>query len=275
MTDLGNIQGRILIFGGPYSNLAATQAMQARARQLHIPAQRIICSGDLVAYCAEATETVELIRDWGIAVVMGNCEESLASSEPDCGCGFEPDSVCSTLSRTWYEFANTQIDIEQRRWMRDLPRQIDFQMDGRSFRVIHGGIDSINQFVFPSTDVALKREQLDRAAVDVIVGGHSGIPFGQKIDTRYWLNAGVIGMPANDGSSDGWYMLIEPTDDGPSASWHRLAYAQNVSHKSTLAVGMREYGQALLDGLWPSMDILPQAERLQRGQRIQPEVLKL
>ena len=217
MTDLGNILGRILIFGGPYSNLAATQAMQARARQLHIPAQRIICSGDLVAYCAEATETVELIRDW----------------------------------------------------------QIDFQMDGRSFRVIHGGIDSINQFVFPSTDVALKREQLDRAAVDVIVGGHSGIPFGQKIDTRYWLNAGVIGMPANDGSSDGWYMLIEPTDDGPSASWHRLAYAQNVSHKSTLAVGMREYGQALLDGLWPSMDILPQAERLQRGQRIQPEVLKL
>lgn len=275
MTDLGNLQGRILIFGGPYGNLAATRAMQDRARELGIPAQRVICSGDLVAYCAEASQTVELIREWGIAVVMGNCEESLAASEPDCGCGFEPGSECSTLSRTWYDYANRQIDSEQRRWMQGLPRQVDFQVDGRNCRVIHGAVDSINQFIFPSTDVELKRDQLDKAGVDVIIGGHSGIPFGQKIDSRYWLNAGVIGVPANDGSTDVWYMLLEPGENGPSASWHRLAYAQQLSHRSTLAAGMGEYAQALLDGLWPSMDILPQAERRQRGQRIQPAVIEL
>ena len=30
---------------------------------------------DVVAYCAEPVETVALIRDWGCAVVMGNCED--------------------------------------------------------------------------------------------------------------------------------------------------------------------------------------------------------
>ena len=78
----------MLIFGGPYSNLQATIAMQARAAELEIPAKRTLCTGDIVAYCAEPAETIDLIRSWGIHVVMGNCEESLAFSEPDCGCGF-------------------------------------------------------------------------------------------------------------------------------------------------------------------------------------------
>ena len=32
--DLGKIEGRMLVFGGPYSNLEATRAMRAEARKL-------------------------------------------------------------------------------------------------------------------------------------------------------------------------------------------------------------------------------------------------
>ena len=73
---LGGSAEKLLVFGGPYSNLAATMALQARARELDIPAERIICTGDIVAYCAEPEQTIELIRDWGIHGVMGNCEEA-------------------------------------------------------------------------------------------------------------------------------------------------------------------------------------------------------
>eukprot|EP00656_Telonema_subtile_P021891 TRINITY_DN22934_c0_g1_i1.p1 TRINITY_DN22934_c0_g1~~TRINITY_DN22934_c0_g1_i1.p1 ORF type:complete len:136 (+),score=1.16 TRINITY_DN22934_c0_g1_i1:113-520(+) len=100
--DLGTLHSPVLIFGGPYSNLAATQAMQAEAARLGFPAQQVICTGDLVAYCAEPEATVQLIRDWGISVVMGNCEESLAQNAPDCGCGFDQGSACSLLSVEWY-----------------------------------------------------------------------------------------------------------------------------------------------------------------------------
>ena len=47
----------ILVFGGPYSNLRATQAMRARAEELGIPPSSTICTGDVVAYCAEPEET--------------------------------------------------------------------------------------------------------------------------------------------------------------------------------------------------------------------------
>jgi predicted phosphodiesterase len=268
-------KGPLLVFGGPYSNLAATAAMRQRSETLGIPASHVICTGDLVAYCAEPVETVDLVRDWGIHVVMGNCEESLAFEEPDCGCGFEAGSQCSTLALTWYRYADRRIDATQRRWMRGLPRAIEFQLAGLRFRVLHGSLASINEFVFASGDAATRRRQAEAAGVDAIIGGHSGIPFGQRIGDRYWLNAGVVGMPANDGGRHGWYMLLEPAGKGLRCSWYRLDYDFEASRASTIAAGMVEYGEALASGLWPSMDILPETERRQRGRPLDLPPLEL
>jgi predicted phosphodiesterase len=150
--------------------------------------------------------------------------------------------------------------------MRDLPRSIGFEAGARSFKVVHGSLSSINEFVFASSDAAAKLEQIRAAGVDAVIGGHCGIPFGQGIDNLFWLNAGVIGMPANDGGSHGWYMMIDPVADGLQVSWHRLNYDHAASRRTTIAAGMAEYGQALLDGRWPSIDVLPDAESRQSGQ---------
>lgn len=272
---LGEIENRLLIFGGPYSNLAATEAMRSIADEMEISVENIICTGDLVAYCAEPRQTVDLIRNWGIHVVMGNCEESLAMQEIDCGCGFEAGSSCSTLSVTWFEYANRHIKPDIRRWMNELPRSIEFQMKNNRFKVVHGSISSINQFVFPSTPTEIKRSEFSGAGAECLIGGHSGIPFGQKIDNKFWLNAGAIGLPANDGSLDGWYMLLEPKEPGILVSWHRLSYDAKRSHDSTFKAGMNEYAQALIDGLWPSMDILPPEERANQGNRLNVSPIKI
>jgi predicted phosphodiesterase len=268
MFELGEIDQPLLVFGGPYSNFAATAAMQARAQQLGIDASRVICTGDVVAYCAEPCETIDLIRDWGIHVVMGNCEESLAYSEDDCGCGFEPGSECSLLAVTWYDYANRRVSPEQRQWMRKLPRRIDFSMAARDFCVVHASLDSINEFVFASGDHAARQARVRAAGVDAVIGGHSGIPFGQKLGDRYWLNSGVIGMPANDGGSHGWYLLLQPTGTAVEASWHRLVYDHVASRESTIAAGMVAYGEALSSGLWPGIDVLPETEAQQSGQSL-------
>jgi predicted phosphodiesterase len=275
LKNLGSITEKLLVFGGPYSNLAATRALQARASELDIPAERIICTGDMVAYCAEPEQTLELIQQWGIHVVMGNCEEALAFSEPDCGCGFDADSNCSSLAITWYRYADRRVTVEQRRWMRDLPRSIEFVVGARAFKVVHGSLSSINEFVFASSDAPTKLAQIRQAEVDAIIGGHCGIPFGQGIDNLFWLNAGVIGMPANDGGSHGWYMLIEPVAGGAEVSWQRLNYDYATSQRTTMAAGMTEYGQALADGCWPNIDILPTAESRQSGQPLDLPTLRI
>ena len=83
--NLGILEGPLLLFGGPYSNLQATRALKGHAERLGIPPSHIICTGDAVAYFAKPNETVELLREWGVNVLMGNCEESLGWVSDDCG----------------------------------------------------------------------------------------------------------------------------------------------------------------------------------------------
>jgi predicted phosphodiesterase len=286
MTNLGDIStaSRLLVFGGCYSNLAATQAMQAVARELDIGPQQIICTGDLIAYCAEPVEVIELIQDWGIHVLMGNCEESLGFEQLDCGCGFEQASTCSTLSIEWYRYTSQRVTLEHRSWMKSLPRLIEFQFQSTRFSVVHGSVTSINQFIFPSTEAKIKLAQVNQARTDVVIGGHSGIPFGQSfIDeasvSKVWLNSGVIGMPANDGTADGWYMLIDTGNltgnSGYRVSWQRLAYDAKASQATTRKAGMVEYAEALTTGLWPSMDILPLEEQEVQGQRLELKTITM
>ena len=275
MSNLGSIDSSLLVFGGPYSNYAATAAMKARAQQLGIAPDRVICTGDVIAYCAQPAETLDLVRDWGIQVVMGNCEESLANGEEDCGCGFEEGSDCSVLAVTWYDFANRRVTSGQRRWMRDLPRSIDFGMSNVSVRLVHGSLTSINEFVFASQQPRERLAQMRDAGLDVVVGGHCGIPVAQRMDERYWLNAGVIGMPANDGGRHGWYMLMQPSETGIDVSWHRLDYDYRESSRTTVEIGMSAYGRTLVDGLWPNTDILPEVETRATGRALDLPPLRI
>ena len=90
--DLGPLEGPVLLFGGNYSNRQATEALMLRADVLGIAPSNVVCTGDVVAYCAEPQATTAAIRDWGCHVVAGNCEEQLAAAARDCACGFEAGS---------------------------------------------------------------------------------------------------------------------------------------------------------------------------------------
>jgi len=271
--DLGQLKGPLLIFGGPYSNYAATEAVHEISRQRGIPPEQVVCTGDLVAYCAEPEETVGLIRDWGVHVVMGNCEQSLADRAVDCGCGFEDESTCSALSAEWFRYADGQLAEEHRLWMGSLPQILFFQLAGRRLAVVHGAVSRINRFLFASTssrDKLGELELLDRD-VDGIVAGHCGIPFGQMVAGKAWLNAGVIGLPANDGTQDGWYLVIEEVAGSLQAVWHRLNYAAEQSRQKMLEAGLAmAYADTLINGLWPSEDVLPGEEKSRRGKALNP-----
>lgn len=267
--DLGHLDGPVLLFGGPYSNLAATRAMRACAEALGIPVERTLCTGDIVAYCAQPEETVALIRDWGIAVVQGNCEESLGLRAQDCGCGFEEGTTCSLLSVDWYRFANQRISADDRAWMRGLPKSIRFSLNGKSILAVHGGVRQINRFIFPSTAVDIKLTELDLAGTDILIGGHSGIPSGARIGTKAWLNTGAIGLPANDGTPDGWYLLLSPEEDHLHCRWQRLHYPVEETVLAMQTAGLvNGYTDALCSGLWPSRDVLPETEREISGQSL-------
>jgi hypothetical protein len=273
MTDvtlcLGGISGPLLVFGGPYSNLQALQAMREEAERLSIPPENCICTGDIVAYCAQAKASVDFIRDWGIHCLMGNCEESFARSAADCGCGFEAGTSCDLLSTQWFQFANQQLEPVHREWFASLPRSIQFDFNGISAQVVHGSVSSINQFIFSSTDQRIFRSEFALSHASLIIGGHCGLPFTKVIDKKTWHNSGAIGMPANDGTTRTWFSVLRIEDEKLRIDTRPLVYDHQQSFTQMQKADMENsYAEALLSGLWPSMDVLPETEKKQRGKAL-------
>ncbi|MEH6457668.1 MAG: metallophosphoesterase family protein, partial [Cocleimonas sp.] len=150
IVSLDNMETPLLVFGGCYSNLQATQALKNWAEENNFHPQQCICTGDIVAYCGNPYETVELIRDWGVHCIQGNVEQSLATKADDCGCGFEEGSTCDTLSRGWFPIADDAISQAQRDWFKNLPEHLHLSVAGKSIRVVHGAASDTSRFMFDS-----------------------------------------------------------------------------------------------------------------------------
>ena len=264
----------LLCFGGPYSNRHALDALLAEAARRGIPPGRMICTGDVVAYCADAAATLDVMIASGIPTIMGNCEENLAADAEDCGCGFDAGTTCDLLSRGWYAHARAQVSPRHRAWMAALPRRIDVTLGGRRLAVVHGGTRDISRFLFPSVPDAVLAEEIAATGAEGVIAGHCGLPFTRLIGQALWHNAGAIGMPADDGTPRGWFSVLAPEVGGLRVSHHALHYDHEGAARAMREAGLAEgYAAALENGDWPSEDVLPDEERARRGQRRDPPSL--
>ncbi len=274
--DLGELNGPVLVFGGPYGNLEATRAVLAEGERRGIPPGRTICTGDIAAYCADPQGTADLLRSLEIAIVRGNCEISLSERAGDCGCGFKDGSACGLLSRDWYAYCAENIDSETKDWMGALPRRVGFSMAGKRVVALHGGVKEVNRYLFSSSSRQDKRGEMNESGADVVLAGHSGLPFMEEIGGGIWFNPGALGMPANDGTPRVWFGVIVPFESAIGFELHPLGYDYEKAAAKMAEEGLlRGYAGALATGLWPSLDVLPALERKNTGAPIAPaKILK-
>ncbi len=274
--DLGSMEEPVLICGGAYSNLEALTALLKKAAELGIPNERIIHTGDVIAYCADPVATACLLRDSGAQAIQGNVEESLWESMPDCGCGFDEGTLCEKLSAEWFAYADALIDNELREWMGRLPYQLTFAMAGRRVRVVHGGVHEINTFFYDSTPEEKLVAEFDAADADIVVAGHSGLPFTRRVGDKIWHNSGPLGLPANDGTPRVWFSLMIPESGEIRLEHHALQYDHETARAKMIASGLPGgYAEALLTGFWPSLDILPHKEKGRAGKPVQPQTFTM
>ncbi|MDF1719953.1 MAG: metallophosphoesterase family protein [Minwuia sp.] len=266
--DLGRMDSPVLVYGGPYSNLQATVALFDAADAMGIPPEHRINTGDIVAYCGAPEATSQAVMARGGPVVRGNCEESFGNDAEDCGCGFAEGSACDLLARGWFAHAMAELSAPARHFMAACPGEIRFRIGGLSVSATHGGFSAVNRFIFPSDHAAIADEcALTRS--DIVLAGHSGVPFAAPSGAQWWLNAGVVGMPANDGDPRGHFLTLTPDADGVMVRFHRLDHDSDAAAAEMRRLGLAEdYARALETGLWPNMDVMPAADRAQAGKPI-------
>lgn len=267
---------KILIFGGVYSNVHALESLIQQAEALNIAPEDCICTGDIIGYCASPEETIQTFKNWGAKSILGNVEIQLIEDADDCGCDFSEGSRCDLLSNIWYPFAKKNITKNSLDFLKTLPEHSHFTWNNVPISVVHGSHSHTSEFVFHSTPWDIKQKNFDTTKSSMIIAGHSGLPFHHSKEDLHWINPGVIGMPANDGSPKVWYAVLEKKENKIEINFHTLTYNHDEA-SSLMEINSlpKSYAKTLNTGIWDNMDILPEKESLLQGQKLSLDSLVL
>lgn len=269
--NIGQLSGKVLVFGGAYSNLQSIKKLKQIADDLSIPSSNVINTGDVVGYCAQPEEVVQLNKAWGIHTIVGNVEVQLRENQLDCGCEFREGSRCDVFSSQWYPYSQSKLSKGSIEWMKTLPDFIEFEYLNHKGFVLHGSYFETAGYIFKSTNWEEKERNFKTTNSDLILAGHSGLPFNDSKENKHWLNAGVIGMPANDGTDRVWYLILDTNEKGELIFEHHSFTYDNEETFDLMKVNQlpREYAETLKTGLWDNCEILPEIETKAQGVKLE------
>lgn len=212
---------RIAIFGDIHANLPALQAVLADiARQPGLDER--YCLGDLVGYAPFPNEVTSLIRAAGIPTIMGNYDDGTGFERADRGCAYTTplDQERGEQSFAW---TKAHTSDETKSFLRGLRPEIRVDVDGIRLLVVHGSPRRINEYLYEDRRAASFRRLAGLAAADVVIVGHTHIPYVKLVDGVLFVNAGSIGKP-KDGDPRACYAMLQEDDGMVSVTFHRVAY---------------------------------------------------
>jgi diadenosine tetraphosphatase ApaH/serine/threonine PP2A family protein phosphatase len=282
---------RVALFGGIYNNHVALAAAIDDARRRGC--EHLFCLGDLGAFGPNPDKIFPLLIDNGVETMQGNYDHSIGHDLPDCQCGYT-DPADNYYARLSYQYTYRRTDPTWRPWLAALPGRIRFELgvgvgnsglsggaaalevkkgtgafftpDRRALRVLccHGSPRKTNEFLWESTTPTHLLEKFaDDYQADVIVATHTGLPWSRRLcGGRLFVNCGVLGRPANDGTTDVGYTILD-TAEPDLANYVRLEYDHG-----RLAAEMREealpepFIETIRTGWWTTcLEVLPAKER--------------
>ena len=249
---------RIAFFGGIYSNHLALRAAIDDASSRGCT--KMLCLGDLGAFGPNPDKIFPLLLDAGVTTMRGNYDDSIGNNLPDCQCGYT-DPADNYYARLSYQYTYRKTGEKWRPWLASLPTEIRFDLAGRRVLCCHGSPRKMNEFLWESTTPTHLLEKFcDDFSAETIVSTHTGLPWTRMLPSgRTFINCGALGRPANDGTTDVGYTILDAT--GPQ--YVRLAYDHEALAAEMEAEDLpAPFVETIRTGWWTTcLEILPAKER--------------
>lgn len=196
---------RIAIFSDIHGNRHALSAVLADIDE-QSPDQ-VYCLGDLVGYGAFPNEVIQRIRDRGIPTIMGNYDDGVGFDKDECGCAYKEAEMkrLGDLSLMWTREA---VTLENKEFLRSLLPNIRFTVGGKEILLVHGSPRKINEYVYEDRLPASLEHIARSAEADVLVFGHTHLPYTKEVAGVLLVNDGSVGKP-KDGDARAGYIILE------------------------------------------------------------------
>lgn len=211
---------RIAVLSDIHGNKHALEAVLADIDR--VGPDVVFCLGDLVGYGAFPNEVIELIRSRGIPTVMGNYDDGVGFERSDCGCAYvTPEArALGDLSFAWTKKHTSE---DNKAFLRGLFRYIRVESRGWRIALVHGSPRKINEYVYADRPVKNLERIAESAQADILVFGHTHLPYDKKVGGTTLVNVGSAGKP-KDGDPRAGYAIIHIEEAGAQVEVRRVDY---------------------------------------------------
>ncbi len=163
---------RLAIVSDIHADRPALEAALALAESLG--ADEVVCAGDLLDYGLHPEETIAILREKKIRSIRGNHDRW-------------------ALGEASSERTRKMLSPESVEWLAALPPAFDLDESGVRVAIRHGTPTSDMRGIWPRfSSPEDMRAHMKRAACDVLVVGHTHVPFRCSVGGAPILNPGAL-----------------------------------------------------------------------------------
>jgi len=205
-----------------HSNLEAFQIVLKKIKKMKI--DKIFCAGDVVGYGANPSECIKIIKDLKIPCVKGNHDYAVVSKDTSW---FNPYAAGAIQ---WQFEQLNKIEIE---FLDNLPERITMTIENLKVYMVHGSPKNpIWEYVYEEN---VGEEFVKELDCDILIIGHTHIPFIKKLKSCLVINAGSVGQP-RDGINKASFIIFDT--EKFDAKIMRLEYDIKTSAEKIIKAGL-------------------------------------
>jgi putative phosphoesterase len=174
-----------LLIGDVHANLPALEVVLEDARNRGF--SKIWNVGDLTGYGAFPDEVVRRLRKEDTQSVVGNYDLKVLKAKEKKK---EENEKEPPEDRNAIMWTYDNLSKKSRKYLRSLPEELRLEAGGKRILLTHR---TTSQKIGPETPEESLREFAHLADADVIIFGHSHIPFSRQVDGVWFINPGGTG----------------------------------------------------------------------------------
>jgi putative phosphoesterase len=224
---------RVAILSDVHSNLHALRAVLADLESKGL--KEILCAGDLVGYCAFPNETVGLLRGRCRLAICGNHDLAVIRINT---AGMNPIAAAAA------QWTAKNISAEAVDYLRLLKSHELTSIGGKTIALYHGSPRDDDEYVYEADATA---DLLEMSQAEVLVMGHTHVPFVKVLEKGVMINPGSVGQP-RDNDQRASYAVLD-TDD-LKATIVRVEYDVRAAAQAIVDAGLPPFlGSRLMSGI--------------------------
>jgi len=209
---------RVALLSDVHANLPALAAALRLTERLGT--RRVVVAGDIVGGGPHPAEVVNVLRSRNVAAIRGNVDRKVVALAGDRRRAKERLAAGKGANPAWTAL---QLGEDEVTWLGALPAQLDLEVAGLRVRIVHGSPASDEEPLYPSLTAPALRSRLAGDAPDVLVCGHTHVPFVRRVAGVLVINCGSVGRPY-DGDPRGSIALLHAEGGRGRGRIVRFAY---------------------------------------------------